>query len=207
MRRAALTLLVFLSTVVCASAGEGIPREALRYRSELVRNARVVFGLDAPVAMLAGQITQESGWNPAARSPVGAQGLAQFMPATSKWIATLVPELQDNQPYNPGWALRAVCEYMDYLLQRAAAATDCDRAAFALSGYNGGEGWRRRDQKLAAAKGFDPLRWWDSVELVNAGRSSGAWKENRGYPRRILLLWEPLYSDAGWTGKEMCYGR
>ena len=32
--------------------------------------------------MVAAQLAQESGWNPNATSPAGAQGIAQFMPAT-----------------------------------------------------------------------------------------------------------------------------
>lgn len=191
-----------MAMAASALAGD-IPREAERYRAILVRNARVVWGLDAPVAMLAGQITQESGWDPAARSPVGAQGLAQFMPATARWIATLAPDLADNQPTNPGWALRAVCVYDDYLLARVEAATECDQAAFALAAYNGGLGWVNRDKRLAAAQGFNPLRWWGHVEKSNAGRSAAAFRENRGYPARILRLWEPRFLEA-WGGKGMC---
>lgn len=40
-------------------------------------------GIDAP--LLAAQIEVESNWNPRAQSPAGAQGIAQFMPAT--WAA------------------------------------------------------------------------------------------------------------------------
>ncbi|EJP2482718.1 transglycosylase SLT domain-containing protein, partial [Salmonella enterica] len=58
----------------------GPPPAALKYRSDVIRASRVDWGLNAPVADVAAQLHQESGWNPAARSPVGAQGLAQFMP-------------------------------------------------------------------------------------------------------------------------------
>ena len=70
-----------------------VPQAAQQYRALLVRTAHAVWGLDAPVAVLAAQIHQESAWNAQAISRVGAQGLAQFMPATATWIAGVDPAL------------------------------------------------------------------------------------------------------------------
>ena len=75
--------------------------------------------------------------------------------------------------------------------------------AMTLSAYNGGLGWVWRDQKLATANGADSGRWFDQVERFNAGRHAAAFKENRGYPRLILLTYEPRYIAAGW-GKGSC---
>ncbi|OLN31319.1 Phage lysin [Desulfovibrio sp. DV] len=183
-----------------AATVRGIPRAALQYRAELTRNARSIWGLDAPVATMAAQIHQESGWRTDAKSPVGAQGMAQFMPATASWIADLVPELAACEPYNPAWAIRALVTYDKWLWDRLDAASDCHRMAFALAAYNGGLGWVRRDAKMAAGQGLSPEAWWDHVETVNAGRSAANWRENRGYPRRILLALEPLYLQAGFGG-------
>lgn len=189
-----------------ASADE-IPQAADQYRRLLVRSAHAEWGLDAPIATLAGQVHQESRWNASARSPVGAQGLAQFMPATADWMADLYPAaLGANQPFSPSWALRALVVYDRWLYERNQATSDCDRWAFALSGYNGGPGWVNRDRALASAKGADKLAWFDSVERVNAGRSIANFRENRDYPRRILLRWEPLYVQAGW-GDGVCAAR
>ena len=79
IRAVALVLLVVLALIVEAHAAERIPAAALRYRSEIIRAARVEGGLSAPVAVFAAQLEQESGWNPEARSVVGASGLGQFM--------------------------------------------------------------------------------------------------------------------------------
>ncbi|SUH40495.1 lytic murein transglycosylase [Salmonella enterica subsp. enterica] len=49
------------------------------------------------------------------------------------------------------------------------AKDNCQRMAFTLSAYNGGQGWVNRDKKLAAAKGLDASIWFEHVERVNAG--------------------------------------
>ncbi|MCY1266028.1 Transglycosylase SLT domain protein [compost metagenome] len=199
MRRLVLLLLAALTGCQPVFAADQVPREAEQYRRTLVRAAHAEWGLGAPVATLAGQVHQESRWRADARSPVGAQGLAQFMPATADWMADLYPNtLGSAQPYNPGWALRAMVAYDRWLYVRNQAATDCDRWAFVLSAYNGGQGWVNRDRALASAKGAEKLAWFNSVERHNAGRSAANFRENRHYPRAILLRWEPLYAAAGW---------
>ena len=175
-----------------------IPRAAAQYRSELVRSARVVWGLDAPIAVFAAQVHTESWWRNDTVSHVGAQGLAQFMPATAAWLPKVAPETGQPAPFNPGWSLRALCTYDKWLWERTDGATDFERMAFTLSAYNGGQGWVNRDKKLARQRGLDPARWFDNVETVNAGRSAAAWKENRGYPRRILRERQQAYVRAGW---------
>jgi len=198
----AVLLIAGLGFVSWASAAS-VPREALQHRSDLIRNARAVWGLDAPVATFAAQVHQESRWRVDAQSPVGAGGIAQFMPSTAAWIAQAYPALANPEPFNPSWSLRALVTYDLHIWDRTSAATDCDRMAKTLSGYNGGPGWVTRDERLAKASGADPARWFDQVELFNAGRSAAAFRENRGYPRRILLELEPVYVAAGW-GEGSC---
>ncbi|ELJ4477997.1 lytic transglycosylase domain-containing protein, partial [Salmonella enterica] len=122
------------------------PLAALKYRSDVIRSARVDWGLNAPVADFAAQLHQESGWNPAARSPVGAQGLAQFMPSTADWLSGLMPHLASREPWNPGWAIRALVSYDRWLWQRVTVPDGCERMAMTLSAYNGGLGWVNRDR-------------------------------------------------------------
>ena len=78
-----------------------VPQAAQQHRALLVRTAHAAWGLDAPVAVFAAQVHQESAWRPDAVSRVGAQGLAQFMPATSRWIAGIDPVLAAQQPFSP----------------------------------------------------------------------------------------------------------
>lgn len=175
----------------------GPPTAALKYRSDVIRSARVDWGLNAPVADVAAQLHQESGWDPAARSPVGAEGLAQFMPSTADWIAGLMPHLAAREPYNPGWAIRALVSYDRWLWGRVAVPDGCERMAMTLSAYNGGLGWVNRDRRLARTRGLDDARWFGSVETVNAGRSAANWRENRHYPQRILHELAPRYLSWG----------
>lgn len=195
-----LLLVLALMWTAATKAAPSIPVQALQYRSQLIREARVQWGLSAPSATFGAQIQQESNWNSADVSPVGAQGLAQFMPSTARWLPSVAPDTGEPLPFNPGWAIRALITYDRWLWQRIHAATNCDRMAMTLSAYNGGLGWLNRDTRLAPTQGRDHTLWWEHVETVNAGRSSASIRENRHYPRRILRTLEPVYTAAGWGG-------
>ena len=193
-----IATIILLSTVFALKVNAQIPNEAKRWRADLTRAAHAQWGLDAPIAALAAQLHQESRWQANAMSHVGAIGMAQFMPATATWWCELNGlSKQDCQPTNPVWAIRALVGYDRWLFERVKGADLRSRHAFMLSAYNGGLGWVQRDQKLASSKGLDPLVWFDSVELVNAGRSAANWKENRVYPKRILIELQPLYATWG----------
>jgi soluble lytic murein transglycosylase-like protein len=192
-----LFLLLWLG-LLPAKAGAAIPAAAQKYRVALISAARAEFGFDAPVALLAAQVHQESRWRADAVSPVGAQGLAQFMPATAQWLPKVAPHTGEPAPYNPGWALRALCAYDRHLLAAIRDAAGPGEAwAFTLAAYNGGLTWVRRDREAAAGQGLDPARYWNSVELVNSGRKASAFRENRGYARNIFAV-QAAYAAAGW---------
>lgn len=196
-------LVLILAILFPVAADAQIQPAARQYQRELIRAARHVWGLEAPIATFGAQIHQESAWRPAARSPY-ADGLAQFTPATADWISGVyAAELGPAQPFNPTWALRALVRYDRHLWQANHGATACDRWAFTLAAYNGGQGWINRDRRLAAANGADPERWWKNVELYSP-RARWAFEENRGYPRRILLVLQPAYS--GWGPGVACGG-
>jgi hypothetical protein len=196
-RTLAFRLYAVLYLLICTGVAFAAPQDAAKYQRQLTRESYAVWGLNAPVAVFAAQIHQESQWNINALSPVGAQGLAQFMPKTADWISELYPELTTNQPYNPDWSLRALVRYDYWLYQRINARTECDHMAFMLSAYNGGLGWVQKDKRKAKAQGLDPLTYWQSVELVNSGRSRANFAENRGYPKRIIYRWQPYYANWG----------
>lgn len=190
--------LLSLFAVALPALADGLPAAAQRHRADLIRSARAVWGLDAPTATFAAQIHAESLWRADAVSPAGAEGIAQFMPRTADWMAQTWPALVERDPFNPAWGLRALVSYDRYLWQRVQAADACERMAMTLSAYNGGLSWVYRDQRLAAYNAADSDRWFDHVERFNSGRRASAFRENRAYPRKILLQLEPRYRAAGW---------
>ena len=179
-----------------------IPAGASRHRSELVRVSRAVWGLEAPIAVFAAQIHTESWWRNDTVSFAGAEGLAQFMPATAQWLPSVVPDLEREAgkpaPFNPGWALRALVSYDAWLWKRVSGESELERMAFTLSAYNGGIGWIARDRREASRLGLCPERWFEQVERANAGRRASCFRENRRYVRLILLERQYLYIRAGW---------
>lgn len=187
-----------------ATAEGEIPRRAWTHRSTLIRAAHAFWGLDAPTASFAAQVHAESRWRPGAVSNAGAQGMAQFMPGTARWIADTYPHLLGCETFNPGWSLQALVTYDRYLWERLAAANPCERMAKTLAAYNGGLGWVRRDERLARRNGLDDSLWFAGVETVNSGRKKSAKRENQAYPRTILLRLEPLYMKQGF-GRGMCH--
>jgi hypothetical protein len=89
--------------------------------------ARAAIRWNVSGALLAAQLKQESGFDPRARSPAGALGIAQFMPATARAYG-----LRD--PFDPAQAIDAQAHLMHDLLRRFAAVP------LALAAYNAGPG-------------------------------------------------------------------
>jgi hypothetical protein len=196
----ALNALLTLHTPAHASSGienvrPGVhfPREALQHRAELKRQAHMVWGLDAPVAVFAAQIHQESRWRADARSPGGALGLTQFKPATARWMCNVDRALCGPAPMNPTWALRALVVYDRWLWQRVWAEDDCERMAFSLAAYNGGLGWVQKRQLLSLRPGV----CLGQTCQINPGIAPSSQHENEHYPRVILLQHQALYRTWG----------
>lgn len=187
-----------------AAARVYLPDGAFLYRRMVQQAAIEVWGVDASPARLAAQIHQESGYVQHARSEVGAQGFAQFMPATAKWMTQAFPDqLGEFDPWDPQQAIEAAALYDQYLVRRNPGATTCANWAFALSAYNGGEKALRAEQSLARNGDASGRLWFGNVARFRA-RGQAAWRQNRGYVRTILTVLEPAYVDAGWTGKAVC---
>lgn len=191
----AIALVVLLASAMPSHAQ--VPQAAARHKLTLLRAAHTQWGLDAPIPAFAAQIHQESGWNPAAVSRVGAQGMAQFMPATSRWWCERAGiALADCQPTNPTWALRAMVGYDRWLYERTPERfTPFERLWVALRAYNGGLGhWQA---EAAASGAAQPTRAQVDAACGKARRAAVHCRENLGYPRRILVDLQPRYAAWG----------
>lgn len=194
-------LFLFVLLLVCEGARAAAPGVAEPYRRTLIREAHYLIGIDAPIALLAGQIHQESHWRPAVCSPF-ACGLTQFTPSTEIWIKRAFPEgLAVGNRLNPIWAIRAMVTYDSFLYGQMVGDEECDRWAFTLSAYNGGLGWLKRDQIACTQfEGCNPHRWFDNVAANPDRRRKPQYvRENRGYPKQILFKNQWLFADWGRT--------
>ncbi|MGN6557401.1 MAG: lytic transglycosylase domain-containing protein [Solirubrobacterales bacterium] len=107
------------STVSAASLPSFVPAQ---YREPILRSA-ARWGV--PPALMAGQLMAESGFDPTAGSPAGAQGIAQFMPSTAAAYGL-------TDPYDPIAAIDAEAHLMHDLL------TQFGSPELALAAYNAG---------------------------------------------------------------------
>ena len=90
--------------------------------------ARAALRWNVPMNVLAAQLYAESGFNPFARSPAGAEGIAQFMPGTADAYGL-------RNPFDPVAAIDAQAHLMSDLLEQFGG-----KVALALAGYNAGAG-------------------------------------------------------------------
>ncbi len=120
------------------------------------------YGFD-PI-MLAAQGYQESRLRQEARSPVGAIGVMQVMPATG--IELGVGDISNIEPN-----IHAGAKFMSQLTTKYfsdASFSDFDRPLFAFAAYNAGPGRVARLREEAKQRGFDPNKWFNNVEIVVA---------------------------------------
>jgi hypothetical protein len=108
-----------------AAARSGLPSFVpARYREPIMRSAA---RWNVSGAMLAAQLMAESGFDPGAVSPAGAQGIAQFMPGTAASYGL-------RNPFDPEAAIDAQAHLMSDLLKQFRSVP------LALAAYNAGPG-------------------------------------------------------------------
>jgi len=154
MRRAAIILLAMALLVAgCSEA------PAAGFDSLFQTWTKRWFGLAVSWQWFRAQARAESALNPLAVSPVGARGLMQIMPATSRELAAKL-----GIPDTPLDARTAVAMgiYYDRTLwdMWAAPRPALDRLQLMFASYNAGAGHLLKAQRLAGARDdCDPARW------------------------------------------------
>jgi soluble lytic murein transglycosylase-like protein len=164
-----------------------------QYRTTVVREARAVYGPDAPAPLFLAQARQESSCRADVTAWDNGRGLAQMMDGTTKQVSAMFPELGPAQPYNPRWAIRALLRYDGWIFRRIKGGDDCQKWGAALKGYNAGPGYVMQAQ----AKSPDPLTWFGVTEYVPTRQSATNFEYSRTYPRKILLQHQKHYADIG----------
>lgn len=114
--------------------------------------------------LMAAQGYQESQLDQAVRSPVGAIGVMQVMPATGKDLN--VGNIAQVEPN-----IHAGVKYMRWMIDHYygnAPMTQLDKALFAFASYNAGAGRIAQLRTEAARRGLNPNVWFHNVEYVAA---------------------------------------
>ena len=146
--------------------GAGAERERAKLR-QLVKFFQT-YGAkyDVDFLLMAAQGYQESQLNQAARSPVGAIGVMQIMPATGKDLR--VGDITKTEPN-----IHAGVKYMRWMIDEYYGdepMTQLDKALFAFASYNAGAGRISQLRTAAKKRGLDPNVWLGNVEYVAAER-------------------------------------
>ncbi len=126
-------------------ASRRVPKRA----SEFIPELEGIFNEAGMPPELAWLAEVESSFNPEARSPVGARGLFQFMPATAKDMG-LSTEKPDER-VDPEKAAKAAARYLHFLHVRF------NDWPLTLAAYNAGLGRVRRTLKKHDAKTFGEI--------------------------------------------------
>jgi membrane-bound lytic murein transglycosylase MltF len=121
---------------------------------------------DVDWVLMGAQGYQESQLNQDAKSPVGAIGVMQVMPATGKDMK--VGDITETEAN-----IHAGIKYMRWMIDHYYGnepMTRLDKALFAFASYNAGAGRISQLRKEAAKRGLDPNVWFHNVEYVAAER-------------------------------------
>jgi membrane-bound lytic murein transglycosylase MltF len=129
---------------------------------ELFRKYADQYGVDW--LLMAAQGYQESRLDQSVKSPVGAIGVMQVMPATGKDMKVGdITQLEAN--------VHAGIKYMRFMVDQYYKDEPMDpvnKMLFAFASYNAGPGRLRQLRSTAKQRGLDPNLWFNNVERVAA---------------------------------------
>ena len=145
-----------------ATSAEG--RKAFMAVVDLFRKYSDQYKVD--FLLMAAQGYQESRLNQRARSPVGAIGIMQIMPATGRELR--VGDIRELEPN-----IHAGVKYMRTVRDTYFAdepLDDLNRALFTFASYNAGPGRVRQLRREAERRQLDPNVWFGNVEQIASER-------------------------------------
>ena len=121
---------------------------------------------DVDWLLMGAQAYQESQLDQNVKSPVGAIGVMQVMPATGK-------EMNVGDITKTEANIHAGIKYMRYMIDQYYGnepMTELDKALFSFASYNAGPARVRKLRAEAEQRGLDPNVWFHNVEYVAAER-------------------------------------
>jgi membrane-bound lytic murein transglycosylase MltF len=119
---------------------------------------------DVDYLLLMAQGYQESELRQEARSPVGAIGVMQLMPATGKDMK--VGDITQVEPNVHAGAKFIRAMMNEYYANEP--MTPLNKGLFSFAAYNAGPGRIRQLRRLSKERGLDPNVWFNNVELLAA---------------------------------------
>lgn len=132
--------------------------------TELFRKYSDQYSVD--YLLMAAQGFQESGLNQSVKSPVGAIGVMQVMPATGTELN--VGDISQLEPN-----IHAGVKYIRWVIDNYYKDEPMDglnKGLFAFASYNAGPGRIRQLRREAEKRGLDPNVWFGNVEQIASER-------------------------------------
>lgn len=144
---------------------------------------------DLPWKLWKAQLYQESRLDPSAISPVGARGLAQFMPATWNDVVQQLDFDTGTSPHDPDYAIEAGAYYMAKLRQTwKRDRGPFERNVLAQAAYNAGTGNILKAQRLCG----DARLWPGIAPCMPKVTGEKNAHETQTYVQRIDRWWKQM---------------
>jgi membrane-bound lytic murein transglycosylase MltF len=150
------------STKYVTSATAEAEMRKFRALVEIFRKYGRQYGMDW--MLMAAQGYQESRLDQRARSPAGAVGVMQVLPATGEQL-----RVGDVSKLDPN--IHAGVKYVRFMIDqyfKDEPMTDLDKGLFAFASYNAGPSRIRQLRSEAPKRGLDPNVWFNNVERLAA---------------------------------------
>jgi len=162
LQRNVLTQKYLKNLKYAKSATSGQDLERFRQTADFIRKYSTQYDLD--FLLMAAQGYQESGLDQNKKSPVGAIGVMQVMPATGRDMKVGdITQIEAN--------IHAGVKYVRFMMDQYYGNEPMDRlnkGLFTFASYNAGPARIRGLRERARKRGLDPNKWFNNVEIVAA---------------------------------------
>jgi len=162
LQRNVLTQKYLKNVKYAKSATSGQDLERFRQTADFIRKYCTQYDLD--FLLMAAQGYQESGLDQNKKSPVGAIGVMQVMPATGRDMKVGdITQIEAN--------IHAGVKYVRFMMDQYYGNEPMDRlnkGLFTFASYNAGPARIRGLRERARKRGLDPNKWFNNVEIVAA---------------------------------------